>query len=79
VFFCYITELHEAYLSDLQLKDMVTLYITYKQRRGSKQMVARWIIVADFEYKGGPGSSACIATDYGLDGPGPNPGGDECC
>jgi len=30
---------------------MVTLYITYKQRRGSKQMVARWIIVADFEYK----------------------------
>ena len=26
---------------------------------------------------GGPGSSVDIATDYGLDGPGSNPGGDE--
>ena len=25
----------------------------------------------------GPGSSVSIATDYGLDGPGSNPGGDE--
>jgi len=25
----------------------------------------------------GPGSSVVIATDYGLDGPGLNPGGDE--
>jgi len=25
----------------------------------------------------GPGSSAGIATDYGLNGPGSNPGGDE--
>ena len=25
----------------------------------------------------GPGSSVGIATDYGLDGPGLNPGGDE--
>jgi len=25
----------------------------------------------------GPGSSAGIVTDYGLDGPGLNPGGDE--
>jgi len=25
----------------------------------------------------GPGTSVCIATDYGLDGPGSNPGGDE--
>ena len=25
----------------------------------------------------GPGSSLIIATDYGLDGPGSNPGGDE--
>ena len=28
-------------------------------------------------YVGGPGSSVGIATDYGLDGPGLNPGGDE--
>ena len=27
--------------------------------------------------KRGPGSSVGIATDYGLDGPGSNPGGDE--
>ena len=27
--------------------------------------------------RGGPGSSVGIATDYGLDGPGSNPGGDE--
>ena len=26
---------------------------------------------------GGPGSSVGIVTDYGLDGPGSNPGGDE--
>jgi len=26
---------------------------------------------------GGPGSSVSIATDYGLDGPASNPGGDE--
>ena len=26
---------------------------------------------------GGPSSSVGIATDYGLDGPGSNPGGDE--
>ena len=25
----------------------------------------------------GPGSSVGVATDYGLDGPGSNPGGDE--
>ena len=25
----------------------------------------------------GPGSSVGIATDYGMDGPGSNPGGDE--
>jgi len=25
----------------------------------------------------GPGSSVVIATDYGLEGPGSNPGGDE--
>ena len=30
-----------------------------------------------FEIRRGPGSSAGIATDYGLVGPGSNPGGDE--
>jgi len=30
-----------------------------------------------FRSKRGPGSSVNIVTDYGLDGPGLNPGGDE--
>ena len=30
-----------------------------------------------YMYNGGPGSSVGIATDYGLGGPGSNPGGDE--
>jgi len=30
-----------------------------------------------FIYFGGPGISVGIVTDYGLDGPGSNPGGDE--
>ena len=30
-----------------------------------------------YNYFWGPGSSVGIATDYGLDGPGSNPGGDE--
>jgi hypothetical protein len=30
-----------------------------------------------YYYYCGPGSSVGIATDYGLDGPGSNPGGDE--
>ena len=30
-----------------------------------------------YEYICGPGSSIGIETDYGLDGPGSNPGGDE--
>jgi hypothetical protein len=39
-------------------------------------------IVLPFKYEYyvidcGPGSSVGIATDYGLDGPGSNPGGDE--
>ena len=29
------------------------------------------------EYNSGPSTSVGIATDYGLDGPGSNPGGDE--
>jgi len=34
-------------------------------------------ILYDFPYIYGPGSSVRIATDYGLDGPGSNPGEDE--
>ena len=40
-------------------------------------MLAQWqmYLVPSEDY--GPGSSVGIATDYGLDGPGSNPGGDE--
>ena len=34
-------------------------------------------IPSPFIADSGPGSSVGIATDYGLDGPGSNPGGDE--
>ena len=35
-----------------------------------------FILILYFKHSG-PGSSIGIATDYGLDGPGSNPGGDE--
>ena len=34
-------------------------------------------IYVNISYKNGPGSSVGIVTDYGLDSPGSNPGGDE--
>jgi len=36
-----------------------------------------WHISVSIATNGGPGSSVGIATDYGLEGPGSNPGGDE--
>ena len=36
-----------------------------------------WINLTQYREKGGPGSLVGIATDYWLDGPGSNPGGDE--
>jgi len=35
------------------------------------------LFVQPYSHYRGPGSSVGIATDYGLDGPGSNPGGDE--
>ena len=37
-----------------------------------------WRILPEYSgIGGGPGSSVGIATDYGLEGPGSNPGGDK--
>ena len=36
-----------------------------------------YIYIYIYTHTCGPGSSVSIATDYGLDGPGSNPGGDE--
>jgi len=38
---------------------------------------AYWLINVYYTQTCGPGSSVGIVTDYGLDGPGSNPGGDE--
>jgi len=38
---------------------------------------ALFVVLKALESISGPGSSVGIATDYGLDGPGSNPGGDE--
>ena len=35
------------------------------------------MLIGKYEGHFGPGSSVGAATDYGLDGPGSNPGGDE--
>ena len=35
------------------------------------------VFIKFFGYSCGPGSSVGIATEYGMDGPGSNPGGDE--
>jgi len=45
----------------------------YKLREGAAWLFAMYIYI----YIYGPGSLVGIATDYGLDGPGSNPGGDE--
>ena len=45
-------------------------YVTYSKYKLGKY----WHYCWSFD---GPGSSVGIATDYGLDGPGSNPGGDE--
>jgi len=39
--------------------------------------VGLFVYLANLLFPYGPGSSVGIATDYGLDGPGSNPGGDE--
>jgi len=36
-----------------------------------------YIYIYIYIYHCGPGSTVDIVTDYGLDGPGSNPGGDE--
>ena len=41
------------------------------------RLVSRYRHFGTVHFHRGPGSSVCTATDYGLDGPGTNPGGDE--
>jgi len=48
-----------------------------RQQRVPKLLEIRHGIVVTILWKCGPGSSVSIVTDYGLDGPGSNPGVDE--
>ena len=63
--------------------DWVTLYsikhetITAKLNKNYVYIHIIIIIIIVYMYKFGPGSSVGIATDYGLDGPESNPGGNE--
>jgi hypothetical protein len=43
----------------------------------TKLLIKLYICTSIYIYIYGPGSSVGIATGYGLDGPGSNPGGDE--
>jgi len=45
--------------------------------KSPRQVSCQRLFVASLHHVRGPGSSVGIATDYGLDGPGSNPGGDE--
>ena len=47
-----------------------------KQTMTSHHVLSEYYYYYDYYYCG-PGGSVGIATDYGLDGPGSNPGGDE--
>ena len=56
---------------------------TYKGDSGGKSSTFKMTVSVTLRKKfisttvGGPGSSVGIATDYGMVGPGSNPGGDE--
>ena len=65
---------------------VISVQASYRFRRTDGQHSAQLMILPfagllqiylPYRFIGGPGSSAGIATDYGLDGPGSNPGGDE--
>jgi hypothetical protein len=62
------------YLSQLTLKDFI-IQLLGTQSKTFWQASCSYIVVIRFSF--GPGSSVGIATDYGLDGPESNPGGDK--
>jgi len=49
----------------------------WKKKQKNKKRTRRIFLKKPEEYESGPGSSVGISTDYGLDGPGSNSGGDE--
>ena len=49
----------------------------WRNRPKTETLHISYISMVTHNFVCGPGSSVGIATDYGLDGPGSNPGGDE--
>ena len=66
------------HLRSLQFSSMITKVVAHV----AKLMSFSWtrdfpLFIKSYSHYRGPGSSVGIATDYGLDGPGSNPGWDE--
>ena len=73
-----IQSIYPAELRD-QLLTVVNKTLHIRASWNAKQwlLLLLLLLLLLFLKKYGPGSSVGIATDYGLDGPGSNPGGDE--
>jgi len=59
---------------------MKRCYVTYEQSAAPCRILedsSFYMFLSTTTEEYGPGSSVGIATEYGLDGPGSNPGGDE--
>jgi len=52
-------------------------YVLDFNGRSCKIILRFYFFIRAYNKKGGPGSSVGVANDYGLDGTGSNPGGDE--
>jgi len=64
-------------VSELKNAELAVCERVYRTvRRRSVFLIHLFIIIIIIIIISGPGSSVGIATDYGLDGPGSNPGGD---
>jgi len=73
-FYCFKIP-HKKYYKSKRSKGSQMGWICSKYDRDKKSAQTLYIYIYIYIY--GPGSSVGIATDYGLDGPGSNPGGDE--
>ena len=56
---------------------ILKIWYTLLARISLSLSLSLYIYIYMYIYMSGPGSSVGIATDYGLDGPGSNSGGDE--
>ena len=65
-------------MSDIQICDASVIVLPFNDALSAKRVSASlWPNTQGTKESCGLGSSVGVATDYGLDGPGSNPGGDE--